>query len=106
MAVDPPYVCGAAPCVRCQPREIKPDHRARGEPRQARDAEQSNTPLVGDVCLLTTGVLIRVGRRNWYRVSDWHGFHDTWPSSRGDNAYQCESRRAKERLIFGGCPFT
>jgi hypothetical protein len=46
MAVDPQEVCGAATCALCQPRDIKPEHVARGELRQAFDAEKSKNPLL------------------------------------------------------------
>jgi hypothetical protein len=79
-------------------------------PRDAgRAAHQAETmgksPLRGGVCLVTTGGLISVRRRNWYRASDWHGLHDTWPSGRGNKAPQRESGGTKKRLVFAGRPF-
>src|SRR5439155_3527905 len=60
-AIDPQEVCGAATPSLHQRREIKSGHVARGQRRQdLHSGNKARNPLSGDVCLLTTGVLIRV----------------------------------------------
>ncbi len=62
-AIAPPYVCGAATCSRRWHTEITSGHAARGQPRRDESrGKQGKHPLLGVVCLLTIGVLIRVRR--------------------------------------------
>src|SRR6266511_1751976 len=63
-AIAPPYVCGAATCSRRWHTEITSGHAARGQPRRDESrGKQGKHPLLGVVCLLTIGVLIRVRQR-------------------------------------------
>jgi hypothetical protein len=64
MVTEPQYVFGADTLCLDRHVEIQPEHVARGRRRrdQHRGKKEQN-PLLGKVCLLTTGGLIRVRRR-------------------------------------------
>jgi hypothetical protein len=60
-AIEPPYVCGAATCSLRWQTASKSGHAARGQPRRDEySGKKGKNPLLGVVCLLTIGVLIRV----------------------------------------------
>ena len=61
-AIEPQYVCGAATCGLRSQTEIKSGHVARGQPRRDEySGKKEKNPLLGVVCLLTTGGLPRNG---------------------------------------------
>jgi hypothetical protein len=60
-AIEPQYVCGAATFSLRWHTEIQSEHAARGQPRRDEySGKKGKNPLLGAVCLLTIGVLIRV----------------------------------------------
>jgi hypothetical protein len=63
LAVEPPYVCGAGTHDRYPSCEIKSGHETVCQRRShKKSGKKEKNPLLGVVCLLTTGVLISVGR--------------------------------------------
>jgi hypothetical protein len=63
MVTEPPYVCGADTWCLHRPVAIQPAHVARGRRRRDQHrGKKAQNPLLGNVCLLTTGGLIRVGQ--------------------------------------------
>jgi len=62
-AIEPQWVFGAATFSLRWHTEIKSGHAARGQPRRDEySGKKGKNPLLGVVCLLTIGVLIRVRR--------------------------------------------
>jgi hypothetical protein len=60
-AIAPPSGGGAATCRLRWQTDITSGHAARGQPRRdEKSGTNGKTPLLGVVCLLTIGVLIRV----------------------------------------------